>query len=497
MCKPPAILAAPLFALLWVSGCGPKPAERRNSPPVPAAQSSVRAESPRKRSAQPETADQKPIPAVLLSEDDPDEPGPRSKFRPPDRRPKHDDQKLAAAGIHRYESKRLILYTDIDPEIAETLPPVVNHLYEALVEYFGPLPPDPEGAEFQMTGYLIGDEAAFREQGLLEGFPTLLHGKHRQNRFWLRDQRDNYYRRHLLLHECTHCFMTFVPGPLPSVWYLEGMAELFGTHRLKPDGGIEFRILPRASDDVGGWGRIEAIRRECAEGRPLTVRGVYDLPQEAFSQPEAYAWSWGLCHFLDSHPKYAARFRELGRHLQDGQFAAKFHESFADEKRNLSTEWTLFEFQVQPGYDIPRAAIEFHQGTPLAAGETRTGVIVAARGWQDIGVKVNAGDVYEITASGRFTLAEDVKPWISEPQGISYRYLNGIPLGRLMACLDTDLSEDAQEARRMHILHVEPVGKSARLTMPANGRLLFRLNDAWDELSDNDGSVTVTINQKK
>lgn len=487
-----AVTLTLFFTAVPIAGCGQKPAEKRDSPPL--ATKAASTESKLKR-----TAEVAPIELTTVAEPESpeDEPEPPPKFRAPDRRPKHDDEKLAAEGIHRYESKRLILYTDIDPEIAATLPTIADQLHDALVDYFGPLPPDEQGVEFQVTGYLIRDEATFRELKLLEGVPTLLHGKHVANRFWMREQEQNYFRRHLLLHEWTHCYMTYMPGPIPPVWYMEGMAELFGTHRLKPDGSIEFRILPAEGEDVAGWGRIASIHRDCAEGRSLTIRGVYDLPHEAFFKPDAYAWSWALCQFFDSHPRYAARFRALGQHLHDGQFPAKFHEAFAHEERNLSTEWTLFEFQLQPGYDTARAAIEFRQGKHLSEREPLQTTVQAARGWQDVGLRVEMGDVLEITATGRFTLADDIKPWISEPQGISIRYFNGVPLGRLLACLDADPSEGTEEAQQKHLLHIVPIGKSARLTMPAKGRLLLRLNDAWDSLSDNEGSADVTIRRVK
>ena len=57
----------------------------------------------------------------------------------------HDDAQLAELGVHLYESNRLKLYTDIDPEIARQLPEYVDQAYEAMVEYFGPLPPNREG----------------------------------------------------------------------------------------------------------------------------------------------------------------------------------------------------------------------------------------------------------------------------------------------------------------------------------------------------------------
>ena len=51
---------------------------------------------------------------------------PQPVHRPDDQRPKHDDRRLAEAGIRLYESKRLKLYTDIDAEEARALPPVIG-----------------------------------------------------------------------------------------------------------------------------------------------------------------------------------------------------------------------------------------------------------------------------------------------------------------------------------------------------------------------------------
>ena len=137
---------------------------------------------------------------------------PQQVFRPNDPRAPHDDRKLAALGIRLYESKRLKLYTDIDPAVAATLPPVIDQAYDALVKYFGPLPPDRARTEFQMTGYLIKDDQLFREVGLIpEDLPRFEHGRHRRTEFWMREQKYDYYRRPLLIHEATHCFMTVMP----------------------------------------------------------------------------------------------------------------------------------------------------------------------------------------------------------------------------------------------------------------------------------------------
>ena len=44
-----------------------------------------------------------------------------------------------------------------------------------------------------------------------------------------------------------------------------------------------------------------------------------------------YAWSWALCKFLDSHPRWHARFRQLAIHVRDPQFNQRFREEFHDQ----------------------------------------------------------------------------------------------------------------------------------------------------------------------
>src|SRR5262249_62215349 len=71
--------------------------------------------------------------------------------------PKHDDRRLAELGIRRYESKHLVLYTDIDPDAARPLPDLMDQAFAAWEAYFGPLPPDREGNVYHMIGYIMAD----------------------------------------------------------------------------------------------------------------------------------------------------------------------------------------------------------------------------------------------------------------------------------------------------------------------------------------------------
>lgn len=430
----------------------------------------------------------------------------RREFRPPDDRPRHDDRRLARLGIRRYESKRLRLYTDIDPDIAGTLPPVMDKAYQAWVDYFGPLPPSQEGTPYQLTGYIMSDRDLFREAGLLtEEVPDFDHGQHVGQRFWMDDQETDYYRRHLMIHEGTHCFMTtFMDSSpsdgagrwsdnLPPGWYMEGMAELFGTHVIDEDGSIRFRVMPDNREDFPGFGRIRLVREEIDAGRGRTLQGVFDLQHSDYVETIGYAWAWAACKFFDAHPRYRDRFRRLGDCRTGTQFVRRFGELFRPDRRELESEWQLFAAWIDYGYDFERAAIDFRPGQPLAEYGGRAEFDIATdRGWQSSGIHVERGQPYRITASGRFTLAEEPKPWVSEPQGISFQYFGGRPLGMLVGCIrsDRDLTGDRE---RTSMLDVIPLGRRRRFTARSTGTLYLRVNDFWSGLADNRGTVRVEV----
>lgn len=392
-------------------------------------------------------------------------------------------------GIRRWASRHLILYSDVEPEAAQHLPALVDQLYAALTDYFGPLPPAKDGRDFQMTGYLIGDLAVFRETGLVpEDLPTFEHGRHRRYEFWLRDQPFDYYRAHLLLHEATHCFMTIMPDQSSPVWYLEGMAEFFGTHQQDTQGRTTFGIFPERPDDVPGWGRITLIRQAIADGQPLTLPDIFKLDAHSYGEPTPYAWSWAACEFLARHPDYRHRFQELGRTGRGPGFSTTMHRLFSADQSDLAKEWQLFIHNLQYGYDLDRAAIDFMAGKPLV--DLQTVKITANRGWQSTAVLLQVGQTYQITTSGQVVLASEPKPWISEANGITIDYSNGQPLGRLLACIDPETPSAADGMEQ-----VFPLSTSRKFTAPVTGTLYLRVNDGWNQLADNTGSYSVLIEQ--
>jgi hypothetical protein len=428
-----------------------------------------------------------------LVADDPAEQPAQPVFRSPDRRPHHDDARLKELGIASFESKHLKLYTDVAADRVQSVLPAVDAAYDALVDYFGPLPPNPQKTEFQVTGYLMADKALFRRAGLLpEDLPRFLNGRHRDQEFWVNEQETDYYRRHLVIHEVTHCFMFAVPGVHIPSWYMEGMAELFGTHRIDGRGQYEFRVMPDRPERFDGLGRIPMIRTEIAHGRWKSLEDLGELTPTEFVNNTAYAWSWAACALLDGHPRYSTRFRELGKHLLGGEFPSTRLRLFTADLPDLRTEWALFTHQLQFGYDLARAAIDFETGKPLRPGGAGSELSVAAnRGWQPSGAAVQQGHKYEIVATGEVTLAKVPKPWISQPQGISIVYSEGHPIGTLLAAVRGEPSVDrtTDETMLKEIL----VGPSATFVAGTTGTLYFRINDLWGSLADNSGHYRVVV----
>src|SRR5262249_11407676 len=138
--------------------------------------------------------------------------------------------------------------------------------------------------------------------------------------------------------------------------------------------------------------------------------------------------------------------------------------------------------------------LELRAGRPLENGKTSQVDIAADRGWQSSGTVVEQGKTYRISAEGRFVLAQRPKPWESEPDGISIRYQQGLPLGMLVAAVRGETLSDRPPYSTM--LEVVPVGRRRDITPSVSGTLHLRLNDNWGELADNNGSVHVTIERE-
>ncbi|MFO7903699.1 MAG: hypothetical protein R6U98_13635, partial [Pirellulaceae bacterium] len=404
--------------------------------------------------------------------------------------PPIDEDRVAAAGIRKVEGKHVTVFTDVPaaPGVDE-LPRVFDLAIEPWCEYFGVRADVVE--DWKVRAYLMDRRELFEQAGLLpENLPRFGHGYSQHGELWLFDQPSDYYRRHLLLHEGTHLFMqTYLRGMGPP-WYSEGMAELLATHRWK-DGELRLRYFPQNRDEVPYWGRIKIVKTEYAAERWLSIEEITKFGPTAHLDVEPYGWCWAIAAFLDGHPQFSERFRQLTRYVDDPprQLTQRFHDLFSPDARRLIEQWRLFVANVEYGYDLRREAIRYE---PTAFDRDATTVleIRADRGWQSTGLVVSPGTTYVLEASGRYQLDQEPKIWWCEPGGVTIRYHDGHPLGMLLA----GVSDQTKPLANMTPLaDPQPIGLRRELQFDRAGTLFLRINDSPADLENNRGQARVEL----
>jgi len=405
-----------------------------------------------------------------------------------------DETRAQAAGIRKRTSRHLDLYTDVpnNPEI-DRLPAVFDQAVPQWADYFGV--EHRKTANWRARAYLIADRSRFDALSLMPADnEEFVNGISAGSELWLYDQPTAYYRRHLLLHEGTHVFMTAFLGGCGPGWYMEGTAELLGTHRLDdPTGELTLRVMPRDRAEVPMLGRIKLIRDAFDAGRPLSFPAMMQIDNREQLGNEAYAWCWAAAKFLDSHRRYRQRFRQLKHHVLDEKFNDIVRREYAGDWANLNAEWQAFVATLDDGYDFERMAIEFQRGEPLNAGPRHV-TITADRGWQASGVWLEAGKPYRISSNGRYQIAVEhqdglTRPLPCEPGGVTIEYHDGKPLGIVLGAVDVR-SNDADVASFAHPI---VIGLHATITPAASGTLYLRVNDSAGSLDDNRGTLMVTM----
>lgn len=382
---------------------------------------------------------------------------------------------------------RLTLYTDLPRNAGiEQLSDLFDLAVPQWCDYFGF--DEQKLAGWQVRGCLMGDRARFEAAGLLPSdLPQFATGFTRGNEIWWDDETSGYYRAHLMLHEGTHSLMYAHYGTCGPPWYMEGLAELLGTHRLDK-GKLTLGYFPARPEQVPDWGRIKFVRDAVQAGRTLTLDEILAYTAEAYLQNEAYGWSWAAAALLDGHPRYQARFRRLPGELRSDDFNRQVRGLFADDWYELNIEWQAFIHELEFGYDLQRSAIEFREGQP-PPDSGQTVAVAADRGWQSSGVRLSPGIQYELTAAGRYQVADQPALWWSEPDGVTVRYYRSHPLGMLMAIVLPD--RNSGKAAQWPL--PAAIGRGGKLSVEAAGTLYLRINDSPAELADNAGSVQVTV----
>jgi len=417
---------------------------------------------------------------------------PERQFRPTFPQREITDEQLRQAGLVQFSVGPVRLVTDLSSDDVNSLLQVGTEIAKFWPQRFGELLPAEDGTKFGFTAYVMRDRELFSQAGLLPTeMPLLFHGRQDGVEFWMNDQTRDYYRRHLFLHEATHVFMRHLGGEADDLplWFLEGMAELAATHIVADDGSVSFGVYPDVRERFAGLDRMELLRRDIAENGVRWIEEVIRLQAGDFARLETYAWAWALCVFLDEHPATRDGFRETVKQLRERSLAEWLAGVYRADPVMLEVAWSQFVSHITYRFDFERTTIVIADGQPLAGRHSVE--VQSDRGWQASGVLVEAGQRYVVEALGQFTLADAPKPWVSEADGISFQYVGGLPIGRLLGSVLSDEGDAVTRARSM--LEEVPLGNRAEFVAPASGTLYLRVNDDWGSLADNRSSLRVTI----
>ncbi len=411
--------------------------------------------------------------------------------RPPSRVEFINPQRLKNAGLRTIESQHLLLVTDLPPSPAvDSLPAAFDKAVPLWAEYFGV--GDKALSQWRMTGYLMKDAKPFRAAALFpDELPGFKNGYTLGAEFWVYDQKSDYYRRHLLLHEGVHGFMFNIYGTCGPPWYMEGMAELLGTHKFEGD-RLVLPYFPKNKEEVPLLGRIRIVKDEIAAHKAMRLEHILQYSSQAHLQSSApYGWSWAATMFLENHPRYRDRFHKLTSQISDANFNQRFREAYAEDWDRLSEEWIVFITGIEHGYDFVRNAVEYAPGQALPAEGLQV-TVAAGRGWQSSSVMLEGGKQYHLRAAGRYQIAEQPpgRIWWCEPGGVTIRYYQGRPLGMLLAAVRPD-HLDAEFVTPL--MEPAPVGLEAIISPDQPGTLYFRVNDSAAELADNAGELVVEV----
>jgi hypothetical protein len=118
--------------------------------------------------------------------------------------------------------------------------------------------------------------------------------------------------------------------------------------------------------------------------------------------------------------------------------------------------------------------------------------IAADRGWQSTGFRLAADKKYGVTASGRYFVGREPKPWPCEAGGVTIRYHAGRPLGMLLAAV-ADTGGEAGSVTPL--ASPQGIGLTGEVKPKADGTLYLKINEAASGLGDNSGSVLVNLQE--
>jgi hypothetical protein len=398
-------------------------------------------------------------------------------------------------GFYVVDSANLQLTSDvpIDDEL-EAWPNLLAQAIQVWTNEFGEQASKLSRAQLKV--YLIADRSKFESAGLLAGVPSFDEGYQLNNLLVIREQPTPYYRRHLFLHEATHwCYATLYGGCGPP-WFMEGMADYFGTHLLK-DKTLQLGVIPRSPGDFPNWGRFRLIAESLEQNDAPSLNQILDYPSDR-DRLKRYAWSWAASTFFRHHPRYRNALNRVSTGPLD--YSATLSKELKRELQpvweQVLVDWNGFVSDFGFGYDLDRSLVS-SQDTPTrkTEGKIQRFWLRTDRGWQSTGIMLASGESVKISCEGRFTIRATkglgARPWQSEADGITIEYYRENPLGTVLATIQPPNSERTIPWKSYRIGQQGTI--SGGDAGPTGGLVFLKINESSDELFDNEGELSVTV----
>lgn len=262
-------------------------------------------------------------------------------------------------------------------------------------------------------------------------------------------------------HECVHglCHLAF--GSTGPTWLAEGLAEL-GSYWRENDPSV---ALPQP---VVAYLQTARPTRHLAE---IATPG-----RAAAGGWQDYAWRWALCHLLANNPNYADRFIPLAIGLMENREGVSFESVYGPVAAELSFEYDQFLATLGNGSRPDLTAWPWQARFARLADKGQRRLRIKARsGWQASGVLVEKDLAYSYDADGQWQTTAEGLP-VGGGGGPGGR-------GRLVAAVFNEFTLSPEI----------PLGPTGAFQAPASGQLMLRCHDAWTELADNSGGLTIVL----
>ncbi len=407
--------------------------------------------------------------------------------------PEVDESAATSAGIRILSENQIRLYTDLPKSpFVDEIPKILDRGLKRLFDYFQ-LDPNENGLP-KYDAFLICDRSKFQALGIFNGVPEFDNGYAIVNRIFAFDKKIDYYNRHLLLHELTHAFMFRYFGSLVPRWYAEGMAEYLALNQYQ-NGELELGYLPKFPNETPGFERLQTIQKEVRAGKGLSPEKIFMFDAPDYKSVESYSWSWGLVVFLLHHPEYQSMMRRMPYLMMNQQAMSQLNDFISNRKNRFELEWHDFSRHFDFGYDFAANRISFESGRTFENQKDLD--LDAGKTWQSSGLLVKKGKTYRIRAVGRFEVYDVRKPLPCEPNGITLRYYQGEPLGKLLGTVLPADNDKTAAAPENETVRYEPkifaVGSQLYLVPEITGTLYFRVNGSGAEIMKNKGTVKIRV----